>query len=604
MLPFPSDFFRKPGGPFGQTASLDFGKNLPINEQSGLMIDGLAFADHDGFPVYPQINFALPGATLNGAPAHADIEQSLEANAKIVVIDAETGERAPHWAEFDYLAEEQGTGVIEIRLAKILQHSRRYIVAVRNLTTAAGAMAAPTPGFRALRDGTSTALAGIETRRARFEKEIFPLLEKAGIARKELQIAWDFTTTSDNNATARIRGMRDELYRQIGNDGPEYVITGTLPNPDGENGFIESVISGVARVPNFMQASVASKPNSLRLDDKGLAVAQGFVDVPFRVQIPKSARTATTRAAVMQYGHGFLGTDGEADNEWIRKFANERNFLILSSNMQGMDSAAGLYWFLKLPQDIGIVARIGDEPLQGAINHLALQRLMKGRFAREPLLQRESAPIYDPAQIFYHGNSQGGTQGFVVSSMSRDLTRVALGEPGISIAYVLARAANWREIVVQVQPKYPNPYDFASIECLVAVGWDKGDGTNLAPYNSPTPPADGTPKTLLIHAAIEDAQVNNDVTQLLARSVNAVLRTPETRPVWGLKTTSGAITNANVLVEFEYGVPVHPKSNQPAELATDTHDLPKKSRIAQEQMWQFFQTGEIRHTCDGTCNPD
>ena len=68
-----------------------------------------------------------------------------------------------------------------------------------------------------------------------------------------------------------------------------------------------------------------SKPRKLRLNDKGLAVVDGFEDVPFHVQIPKITRTSSTKAGVVQYGHGFLGDDGEANNDWLRKFANDRN---------------------------------------------------------------------------------------------------------------------------------------------------------------------------------------------------------------------------------------------------------------------------------------
>jgi hypothetical protein len=604
LFPFPSDFFRKAGGPFGATAHLDFGSNLPENASSGARIDGQAYMDHDGFPIYPQVNFSLEGATLDGAPGIADIDQSLKPDAKILLIDAETGELQPQWAEFDYLAEEKGTGVIQLRLANVLQHSKRYIIAVRNLKNAKGEVVPPTPGFKAMRDKSSTVLAGMNERREHFEKDIFPALEKFGIKRAELQLAWDFTTASADNATLRIRTMRDELYKAIGDEGPEYTITQVEKDLDGPTGDIETKLTGIAKVPNFMLAPVASKPRRLRLNAAGLPMIEGTTDVLFHIQIPRSARTAATKASVMQYGHGFLGNDGEADGGWLRGHAKTHNFLILSTNMQGMDNDAGLLWFLTLPKDLGNSAYIGEEPLQGIMNHLALQRMMKGRFTKDPNVQKDGAPFYAPDEIYYHGNSQGGTQGFVVTSMSKDINRAALGEPGISIAYILNRSRNWKEVQVQIAPKYPNVYDFASIQALVSVGWDKGDGTNLAKYNTPTPPADGTAKTLLIHAGLEDQQVNNDVTRLLARLVGATLMEPATRPVWGLPTTPGPISGRNVMVEFDYGIAPRTKTNRPVELGDDPHDKPRVDPLIAKQMWEYFRTGEVRQFCSGVCDPN
>ena len=53
----------------------------------------------------------------------------------------------------------------------------------------------------------------IESRRAHFE-EIFAALEAQGIARGELQIAWDFTTASRENNTRAMLHMRDEALAQ------------------------------------------------------------------------------------------------------------------------------------------------------------------------------------------------------------------------------------------------------------------------------------------------------------------------------------------------------------------------------------------------------
>ena len=115
LFPFPSDHFRKPGGPYGHAFQLDFGDKLPVNESTDVMLDREPFRVHDGFPVYPQIAFHVEGASLEGAPTLASIASSLEKTSKTLVVDAETLELQPHFAELDYLAEDQGKQVAEKR---------------------------------------------------------------------------------------------------------------------------------------------------------------------------------------------------------------------------------------------------------------------------------------------------------------------------------------------------------------------------------------------------------------------------------------------------------------------------------------------------------
>lgn len=597
LFPFPSDHFRKAGGPYGHAFRLDFGDKLPVNQNTDARMSKEPFEEHDGFPIYPQIAFHMEGS-LEGAPTLADIAKSTDKASKTLVVDADTLALAPHWAEYDYLAEDQGKKVVQLRLAKALEHRHRYVVVVRGL-----AGAEPSRGFTALRDGQKSNVAGIEERRAHFDERVFSVTDKLGIPRAEIQLAWDFTTTSEENSTDLLRKMRDDLYARIGEDGPEYTIDGKVDDPEGAEGPIATIVSGTAKVPSYMLPLPPDGLRRLRRDSAGMAVAEGFESVKFRVQIPRSMKSGAP-GAVVQYGHGFLGSDKEADNGWLRTFANEKRFAILSADMQGMNTPSGVLWFLHLPKDITNLAYIGEEPLQGNMNHLALVRMMKGRFSRDPSMMRDGAAIYDKGAVYYHGNSQGGTQGALVMAMSKDLTRGTLGVPGVSVGWILARASQWKELAGAIQRNYPDPYDFAAIMSLVAVGWDRGDGSNFAKYLSATPPPDGTPKNVLLHVGLEDAQVNNDVSRVLARMVDAKILAPATKEVYGLPIVQGPVRDQNVYVDFDYGVPERTRTNRPAATETDTHGMPRKNAKAQEQTFRFFTTGEIVHTCEGTCNPE
>lgn len=93
LFPFPSDFFRKAGGPNGQAFHLDFGTSMALSDDSEERMSPEPFMVHDGYPVVPAITFTVAGATLAGAPALADIGASLHPDSRTLIVDADTGVR-------------------------------------------------------------------------------------------------------------------------------------------------------------------------------------------------------------------------------------------------------------------------------------------------------------------------------------------------------------------------------------------------------------------------------------------------------------------------------------------------------------------------------
>ena len=66
----------------------------------------------------------------------------------------------------------------------------------------------PSEAFLALRDGESTNDPDVESRRARFDADVFPALAAAGAPRDELQLAWDFHTGPDVRALRQVPAAR------------------------------------------------------------------------------------------------------------------------------------------------------------------------------------------------------------------------------------------------------------------------------------------------------------------------------------------------------------------------------------------------------------
>jgi hypothetical protein len=124
----------------------------------------------------------------------ADIGLYERADAPIVILNADTGERHPFWSELD-----SHHGASDARRALILRpavnydHGARYIVALRNLRDGDGELIEAGAAFAAFRDGEATG------DRAEHMEEIFGTLADAGIDREELYLAWDFTVISQHN---------------------------------------------------------------------------------------------------------------------------------------------------------------------------------------------------------------------------------------------------------------------------------------------------------------------------------------------------------------------------------------------------------------------
>src|SRR5262249_27565136 len=190
---------------------------LPRYTSTGQHIDPTLWNDSDGFsPGQPAITH-LPGATITGLPTQDTIASSLDPGSPTVIIDAETGERVPHFSELDesIYDEPDAERTLIIRPVVRLADATRYIVAIRGVVDEHGKAIAPSPVFAALRDGTSSCDPSVDARRELYA-DVFARLEKAGIARKDLQIAWDYTTASKQNNTARFLAMRDDALALVG----------------------------------------------------------------------------------------------------------------------------------------------------------------------------------------------------------------------------------------------------------------------------------------------------------------------------------------------------------------------------------------------------
>src|SRR5215210_608343 len=228
LQPWPNDYFRKDG-------RIAIKRRAMPADKDGRQIDPAAWNRNDGFSPGQTILTHVAGLDnqralqLTNPVQLSDISRYTARKAPIVVINARTGERHPIWAEVDPHPDRARDVNLQIRPAVDWDEGARYIVALRRLRNANGRALTAGAAFRLYRDGKETDNKLIESRRAHMNS-IFRKLRKAGIRRKSLYLAWDFTVASERNLTERVLHMRDDAFALLGDTNlADGVVQGNPP---------------------------------------------------------------------------------------------------------------------------------------------------------------------------------------------------------------------------------------------------------------------------------------------------------------------------------------------------------------------------------------
>jgi len=603
-FPFPSNVWLADDATKVTGKRIAFGATtLPVVAGTGKNVDPAAWADRDGFSPGQTILTHLPGATVDGLPTQDTLDFSLTDDSPTIVINAETGERVPHFAELDYAVatEDMEERTFMIRPVVRLADATRYIVAIRNVKNESGAPLAPTPAFQALRDNEESCDTAINARRELYA-DIFAKLETAGISRKNLQLAWDFSTASKENTTGWMLAMRDDALAKVGKDGPTYKITSVENFTVAENARVAKRIHGTMNVPLYLD-----KPGPgarLVFDANGKPMQNGMADFEFVVHVPHAAEQGK-KLALVQNGHGLLGTKFEGQNGFLAELGNRHDYLPFSVDFVGMAEDDETFIRDGIVGDIGFFKAAVDRQHQGMINSLLAMRMMSGRFVSEPEIQYNGQSAIDPTLRFYRGDSQGGIFGVTYMALSTDVTRGLLGEPGMPYSLLLNRSVDFAPFFLILKGAYQTSRNMQIALGLLQLLWDRTEPCGYAPYvhGNPLP---GTPEhEVLLHVAIGDYQVTPLGAHMIARSVGAKNLTPVNRSIFGIEEAAGPFAGSG-MVEFSFGLPEAPKTNTPpvGPEGDDPHDKVRVLDAAYSQTNDWLRTGMVVPYCMGKCDPE
>ena len=560
-------------------------------------LDPATFADHDGFAPSMTPMTYLAGATATGLPSQLHLEQSIAKDSATILLNADTGELVPHFSEIDMSGIDEDQRALLIHPMVRLAPATRYIVAIRHVVDASGAVIPASPAFAALRDGTSSADFSVGRRRALYA-DIFAKLATAGIDKSDLQIAWDYSTSSKDNDTKRMIAMRDDALATVGDQGPDYTITSVIDNPSAH---VRRRILGSMTVPLYL--SDANVGGHMIVGADGLPAKNGTAQFPFEVNIPNSVANAASGAPLLQNGHGLFGRMSEGEDGYLTQFADDYGYVAFSINLLGMDETEPDYILNNvLFHDLGLFQHSVDRQHQGLVDELLLMRLMKGKFVNDPNVQFNGHSAIDGARVYYRGDSQGGIFGTTYMSLTTDVTRGMLGEPGMPYSLLLNRSKDFAGFQGILHIVYKDQRDVQIAISLLDLMWERTepDGYAASITHDMFP---STPEhRVLIEAAIGDYQVTPLGAEIIARAVGAKNVAPVNREVYGLPDADAPI-DGSAIAEYTFPVDPAPETNVPPTGAdgTDPHDKLRSVPSSQQQVDAFFRTGIVQQFCTGLC---
>jgi len=643
LLPYPSSRFLVPA----DTAT-GYRIEFPLSgmpSQGNRRFPVEPFRALDGFsPTAPIVIYFSGGVDVALSNASRLLEatrthdlRSLDDDSPSVLIDATTGERILHFLQPDARARRDNVPdqeVLFLNPSKSLIPGHRYLVAMRNLVSRAGEPLVAEPTFKALRDEHSTIIDAVERRRPQMEA-LFAELETFGVERHELLLAWDFIVASDESLTGQMLHMRDEGFAWLANTDAlqtfsvERVIESDCSDPSVR---VWRRVEGTFQSPLYLQADPLLEPTraaTLRLDEEGNPVAQGFTNPPFTIGVPCTVLDPNSPPLhPVVLGHGLFG-DGRG---FVRELAEtteieDFNYIAGATDWTGLASPdAGGSLDQIVNSFVGRVAldqprnfpALPDRMRQGQLNTLLLARMMKnGDFNVDAAFQRsDGSGVFPGPEVeeFYFGASLGGIMGLMFAALSPDVTNVHADVPGINFAFLLPRSTAFLPFEAAiVLTGVRNKIDQALLLVLTHELWVRGESAGYATHITENPLPGTNVKHVMLTAALHDQLVNNTATEIAARTlklpnlIGSILPNLPEIPdrdgplVSGVVYYDSAAFDANDPRQVPF---IPPLANiQPVQNRCDPHGRQAFTPAAIDQLFEFLRPGgQMVNFCNGLCD--
>jgi hypothetical protein len=605
-LPFPSDFFLEddPGLPSGQRVVMAR-RAMVQSQQDQRPVDPFGVHPADGFSHLPPILALFPGGVdASDLVFHSDdISRTLAGESPTVLIDAETLQPVPHFAEMDPRAESDERRALVIRPLVRLINQRRYLVAISGLHDPQGELIQPPEGFRRLRDKEAEGAPALEDLAGHYEDSIFPRLELAGIGREELQLTWDFTTESQEHVSADMLAVREQAIEWLQNNQPQVWVDLVT---DDVSANLARQVEGRFEVPLYLEED---EPGArLHRDGTGRVSQNGTGETRFVLIVPRSVaeRTASDpEARLVQFGHGLFESREKIKEERLVEMADQSGWVLLSADFEGMSTADLSTLVYDLMYEPDQTTAFTDRVHQAMANQIVLAAAAQGPLLDLAELQIGPGRLYDPDHIYFWAVSMGHLLGSTYVTLSPLVDRAALCTGGAGFTLIMFRSVPFAPFLGLIEDFAPDPLDMQKFAAQLQTTLDRIDSVTYAPHTlSGTYPGGPAERRVLMEMAVSDSEVPNLATHLHARVLGIGLLQPSPVEVFGLPAETAPAASA--LVAHDFGIdPETVSLAQPPESTNGVHTEVSRLEATRRQIDAFFQPdGSIEHTCEGICDPE
>jgi hypothetical protein len=524
-----------------------------------------------------------------------------------------------HFVDLDPRADDKLRQAIVFHPLTRLQERHRYVVVLQGLVADQGGLATTPEGYRRLRDKQAKGDPVLEPLAARYEAEVFPVLERAGVERAATQLVWDFSTGADEWAVTDMLRARELALAALEETPPTVEVSAMYINEDDRSW---RTIFGRITGPLVM-TGVGGPGSALARDDAGQVRLNGTMTFDFMAVVPNSVRDGFEAGIPLVYGHGFFGAQGELGVYSTPKVLDAVGAVGFAVDWLGMSDGDLGVLIPAIGEEVYRSLEFGERVPQAMVNFMTLRAAIEGPMRALPEFQRPldvategggvvvdpsdssstnaGAPVYEGLPT-YLGISQGHILGGVLAALEPKIERYVLNVGGAAYTHMMMRAGPFKQYLALYDISMPDPLDQQKVIATLSRGFDRFDPVAYASYvlreDLPFgPPSNRENKRLLLQIGIGDTQVPNFASWLHARLLDVPLLTPSPREPWGVTQTAGPVEGSALSI-FDFGIDdSFDEVASPPTIGTPAHEGVRKAKEAQEQMRTFLREGRIDAPC-------
>lgn len=602
FLPYPSDFFRAEDSAQVTGYRIVVPAAAKVKTNSGGVADPHQTFAADGFStVNPIVTYLPVDVTDEGFVKLADDPAlSLSASTSHTLIVDPSGTPVAHFVDLDPRATDVKRRAMILHVLVPLADQTRYSVFVFGVKS--GGALAPTPeGFRRVRDGLAGTDPALKAQVTGWGERLKPLAKQLNLDVSTLQLAWEFSTGSQQNAAGDMLRVRALTQSWLETHLPEVTVTSVEENPYDN---VWRVVRGTVSTPLF--TNIAGPGARLNRGSDGLVAQNGTTTFAFIAVVPSAVRDTTGVAGTFLYGHGFFGNFGELTGGSARAFAQKLGRTMIAAEWWGMSTpdVAGLAEALVgHPSN---TAAFAERVHQGFANWAVLSYAVEHVLPSLDAFQRPggAGPYLQADASLYLGISQGTMLGVGMMAVNPSIKRISFEVGGSDYSALMFRSQPFKRFLDLLEQDLTDPLDEQKFVASLQRQIDRVDPNTYARYLLREPLPGSPARKVVLQVGLADLEVPNFGSFLLARSLGLKVFVPAPKAVWGLEPMTDGASGALEVYDFGIDADAVYRDAAFSTVTNSVHDTVRTLGATYRQTAKLFDEGVLQRFCSGVCDPE